>query len=169
MWPFSRRTDAAGLLDPGFTDWHCHVLPGVDDGVRTMAEALEVLEEYGRRGVAEVWLTPHIMEDIPNTTAALRERFSELQAAYSGPVRLHLAAENMLDSLFEERLESGDLLPLGPGGTICWWRPAISARRRASMNCSGASGRGAFIPFSRTPKGMSTWKTETTAASGMKG
>lgn len=116
MWPFRRRTDAAGLLGPGFTDWHCHVLPGVDDGVRTMAEALEVLEEYGRRGVAEVWLTPHIMEDIPNTTAALRERFSELQAAYSGPVRLHLASENMLDSLFEERLESGDLLPLGPGG-----------------------------------------------------
>lgn len=116
MWPFRRRTDAAGLLCPGFTDWHCHVLPGVDDGVRTMAEALEVLEEYGRRGVAEVWLTPHIMEDIPNTTAALLERFSELQAAYSGPVRLHLAAENMLDSLFEERLEMGDLLPLGPGG-----------------------------------------------------
>ena len=75
-----------------------------------------MLEEYGRRGVAEVWLTPHIMEDIPNTTAALRERFYELQAAYSGPVRLHLASENMLDSLFEERLERGDLLPLGPGG-----------------------------------------------------
>lgn len=50
----------------------------------------------------EVWPTPHIMEDIPNTTAHLRERFRELQDAYKGNVILHLAAENMLDSLFEE-------------------------------------------------------------------
>lgn len=92
------------------------MLPGVDDGVRTMAEALEVLEAYGRLGAAELWLTPHIMEDIPNTTEGLRGRFAELQAAYSGPVKLHLAAENMLDSLFEQRLEDGDLLPLGSGG-----------------------------------------------------
>ena len=115
MWPFRKKTESVRIA-PGFTDWHCHVLPGVDDGVRTMAEALEVLDAYGRLGAAELWLTPHIMEDIPNTTEGLRGRFAELQAAYSGPVKLHLAAENMLDSLFEQRLEDGDLLPLGSGG-----------------------------------------------------
>jgi tyrosine-protein phosphatase YwqE len=31
-------------------------------------------------------------------------------------VELHLAAENMLDNLFEKRLEEGDLLPLGDRG-----------------------------------------------------
>ena len=56
------------------------------------------------------------MEDIPNTTVHLRERFAELQASYSGSVELHLAAENMLDGLFEERLEKNDLLPLGENG-----------------------------------------------------
>ena len=56
------------------------------------------------------------MEDIPNTTALLRERFIELQALYIGPIILHLAAENMLDNLFEERLEKKDLLPLGENG-----------------------------------------------------
>ena len=56
------------------------------------------------------------MEDTPNTTAHLRERFAELQAAYSGPITLHLAAENMLDNLFEERLGKNDLLPLGENG-----------------------------------------------------
>ena len=59
---------------------------------------------------------PHIMEDIPNTTAHLRDRFAELQAAYTGGVQLHLAAENMLDNLFEERLGKNDLLPLGENG-----------------------------------------------------
>ena len=40
----------------------------------------------------------------------------ELQATYSGPIKLHLASENMLDNLFEERLEKNDLLPLGESG-----------------------------------------------------
>ncbi len=102
--------ESAYLL--GFTDWHSHILPGVDDGVRSMDEALAILAEYERLGVREVWLTPHIMEDIPNTTQGLRERFSDLQAAYKGRVGLKLAAENMLDSLFEERLENDDLLTL---------------------------------------------------------
>lgn len=117
MWPFSRRIPLrdSGIFN-GFTDWHSHILPGVDDGVRTMEESLEILRLYEGLGVKTVWLTPHIMEDIPNTTARLRERFAELQAAYSGPVTLHLAAENMLDNLFEERLERNDLLPIGGNG-----------------------------------------------------
>lgn len=100
----------------GFVDWHCHILPGVDDGVQTMDEALHILAVYERLGIREVWLTPHIMEDIPNPTARLRERFAELLAAYKGNVVLNLSAENMLDKLFEERLEQGDLLPLGKDG-----------------------------------------------------
>ena len=41
------------------------------------------------------------MEDIPNTTSTLRERFEELKDAYRGTITLHLASENMLDELFE--------------------------------------------------------------------
>lgn len=117
MWPFNKRISLVGSgLFRGFTDWHSHILPGVDDGVETMAEALDILHRYEVLGVKAVWLTPHIMEDCPNTTAALRARFAELQATYKGSVRLNLAAENMLDNLFEERLEQGDLLPLGESG-----------------------------------------------------
>ena len=105
-----------GILN-GATDWHSHILPGVDDGIPTMDDALAVLARYEQLGIKEVWLTPHIMEDIPNTTSELRSRFAELTAAYSGTVKLNLAAENMIDNLFEERLESGDLLPIGQDGT----------------------------------------------------
>lgn len=114
MWPFRKKqTLEESRFFQGFTDWHSHILPGVDDGVQTMEEALQVLAEYERLGVKKVWLTPHIMEDIPNTTAQLKERFAELQTAYDGNMTLHLASENMLDKLFEERLEQNDLLPLG--------------------------------------------------------
>jgi protein-tyrosine phosphatase len=117
MWPFRKKQtlEESGFFR-GFTDWHCHILPGVDDGVQSMEESLQILAEYERLGVKEVWLTPHIMEDIPNTTEKLRGRFAELKAAYQGSVMINLASENMLDNLFEERLEKDDLLPIGKDG-----------------------------------------------------
>ena len=117
MWPFRKRISLADSgIFRGFTDWHCHLLPGVDDGARTMEESLQILSLYEKLGVNEVWMTPHIMEDMPNTTSALKARFEELEAAYQGNIVLHLASENMLDNLFEERLEKNDLLPLGKNG-----------------------------------------------------
>ena len=100
----------------GFIDWHSHILPGVDDGIKRMSDSLEVLRFYEDLGIRHVWLTPHIMEDYPNTTAELRARFEELKKEWNGKVELHLAAENMLDTLFEERLEAGDFLPIGEDG-----------------------------------------------------
>ena len=97
----------------GYTDWHSHLLPGVDDGIKTFDDSLAILSRYESLGVKRVWLTPHIMEDIPNTTESLRQRFDELKSRYSGSIQLSLAAENMLDNIFEERLERGDLLPIG--------------------------------------------------------
>ena len=99
----------------GFTDCHSHLLPGVDDGVKTLEESLAILEEMERLGVRKVWLTPHIMEDIPNETVDLQQKFQELKQMYHGKIELALAAEYMLDNLFEERLEKDDLLPLEEG------------------------------------------------------
>lgn len=101
----------------GFTDWHCHVLPGVDDGLQCQADSLAVLQAYEDAGVSDVWLTPHIMEDMPNTTDLLRERFSGLTSAYQGTVKLHLASENMIDQVLHSRLAVSDLLPLGDDGS----------------------------------------------------
>lgn len=117
MWPFStKRTVAeAGLLQ-GFTDWHCHLLPGVDDGVKELSETLELLAQYEQLGVSHVWLTPHTMEDVPNTPEGLRERFDQLRQAYKGPVRLSLASEHMLDNLFDTRLAGASVMPLGYAG-----------------------------------------------------
>lgn len=117
---FSRKKS---LLETGFlrgwTDWHSHILPGVDDGIPTLEDALAVLRWYEAQGVQEVWLTPHMMEDYPNAPADLRARFAALQQAWDGPVVLHLAAEHMLDALFEQRLEAGEVLPIGPdAGTL---------------------------------------------------
>lgn len=118
MWPFQSKVKSlreSGLLN-GITDWHSHILPGVDDGIKEMEDSLKALAAMEKLGVKDLWLTPHIMEDCPNETKDLRKRFEELNLAYNGKMRLHLAAENMLDNLFEDRLEVNDFLPLGETG-----------------------------------------------------
>lgn len=118
FWPFGPKPQSlkeVRLLE-GITDWHSHILPGVDDGFKTMDDSLKALAELENLGVKELWLTPHIMEDTPNETSFLRERFMELLTQWKGNIKLHLAAENMMDSLFEDRLEANDFLPLGESG-----------------------------------------------------
>lgn len=116
MWPFSKKTTIAqsGLL-AGATDHHSHILPGVDDGVESMEESLRIIATYETAGVKELWLTPHIMEDIPNTPEKLKARFAELEAAYTGNIKLHLAAEYMIDNnlrrLLSDEGEKGNIIP----------------------------------------------------------
>lgn len=100
----------------GFCDCHCHLLPGVDDGVKKVEETIRILDEWELLGVKEVWLTPHIMEDIPNNPDGLKDRFEKLKISYTGNVKLHLAAENMMDGLFLDRLEGNSLLPIRKDG-----------------------------------------------------
>lgn len=118
MWPFKsvKPLKESGMF-AGYVDWHSHILPGVDDGISTMEGALEVLRHYEELGFRKVWLTPHVMEDYPNTTTFLRERFLELKSNWDGNLELRLASENMLDNLFEERLAAKDFLPIGDDGT----------------------------------------------------
>lgn len=102
----------------GFIDCHSHILPGVDDGVKTMKDSLAILERYAQMGIREVVFTPHVMEDVPNTPEDLRKRFAAFCEEYKGPVKLHLAAEYMMDHHFEEQIEKGDLLTHGDGKHI---------------------------------------------------
>ena len=118
MWPFKSSTSSlkeTGIFE-GFTDWHSHILPGVDDGIKTFEESIEVLKAYEELGFKTVWLTPHIMEDYPNETSFLKDRFEELKSKWTGNLELKLSAENMLDTLFEARLEKNDFLPIGDEG-----------------------------------------------------
>ena len=128
MFFFDKKTTiaASGIMQ-GAVDHHSHILPGVDDGVETMDEALRILATYETLGIKELWLTPHTMEDIPNSPEKLKARFAELKAAYSGNIELHLAAEYMIDNHLHKLLQdshskqqgensANTLLPIGTRG-----------------------------------------------------
>lgn len=117
MWPFRSSTvtiAASGLLR-GATEWHCHLLPGVDDGVKQLDETIATLRLMKSVGIEHVQLTPHVMEDVPNQPADLRRHFDELQAKLAADATvpaLSLGTENMLDNLLAERLADGNLQPM---------------------------------------------------------
>lgn len=119
MWPFKKKRYSlidSGLLQ-GMTDCHSHILPGVDDGIQDTDDSLHTLETLYELGIRQFWLTPHIMEDIPNNPADLRRDFETLKTQIASPeIRgaMHLAAEHMLDNLFVRRMAEGNVLPFTP-------------------------------------------------------
>ncbi|MDO6693238.1 tyrosine protein phosphatase [Aliiglaciecola sp. 3_MG-2023] len=61
-------------------DIHSHILPGVDDGAKTLAEALDMLKMAVDQGVKTQVLTPHIHYGrYENTKADLINRFAQFQ------------------------------------------------------------------------------------------
>jgi protein-tyrosine phosphatase len=65
-------------------DLHSHILPGLDDGVRSLGEARELARNAAREGVTAIAATPHVRWDYPTTAdqmeegvAALRRDFDE--------------------------------------------------------------------------------------------
>lgn len=80
-------------------DLHSHLLPGVDDGSRSVDQSLKVLGEMGRLGVTDVCLTPHLQASRAESGPPLsHERsFEGLRARAPANPRLHRGAEVMLD------------------------------------------------------------------------
>ena len=51
-------------------DLHCHILPGVDDGPATVAEALALARVARDDGITTIAATPHVNSDYPAVGAA---------------------------------------------------------------------------------------------------
>ena len=112
MFFIKKKIIDSGILK-GMYDVHSHILPGVDDGVQTVEESLQILSFYEEQGVRRVIFTPHIMENYPKNNAKfLRAEFAKFQDIYNGDIELSLAAEHMLDNGFNKHLASSELLCL---------------------------------------------------------
>lgn len=55
-------------------DFHSHILPGVDDGSRTVAESLEMLNMAADQGIRHMVATPHFYANYDSPTAFLERR-----------------------------------------------------------------------------------------------
>lgn len=67
------------------TDFHSHLLPGLDDGVQTMEESLEVIEALSRLGYRRLVTDAYVMADrYPNSSKTITEKCREVRAAIEG-------------------------------------------------------------------------------------
>lgn len=103
----------------GYIDLHCHYIPGVDDGVRTVEESIRLCAGLFRIGYERVIATPHIRTAMfENNKAGLIAAFEQLQRAVettAGLPALGLASEHFCDDVFFELFAAGNALPY-PGG-----------------------------------------------------
>jgi len=97
---------------------HSHLLAGLDDGVKSHDEAVEVIENFYRLGYRKLITTPHIMSDYyPNEPEQILEKLAELNKVLQEKqigVAVEAAAEYFLDeSLMAKIAEQKSLLTFG--------------------------------------------------------
>jgi protein-tyrosine phosphatase len=97
-------------------DMHSHLIPGIDDGAKTMEESIRLVRKLHQLGYKKLITTPHINARFPNTPAIIREGLEKLKHAVKGagiPVEVDAAAEYYMEDGFKKIMEKGRLMTFG--------------------------------------------------------
>jgi len=113
---FSKKKYLIDLLE-GFVDMHNHLLPGIDDGAKTVADSIELIKGFAEFGVQNFIATPHIMHNYyDNTPTTIQNALSLLQQEVKNnaldQVVIRASAEHMIDSNFETILADNQIMPM---------------------------------------------------------
>lgn len=104
-----------------FVDIHMHILPGVDDGARTLDDALDMARMAYESGTKIVVATPHLRSDFPEVHAdEIASRCRDLRAALTAAdVRVEVVegGEVSLPWALGADLEELGLVTIGQRGT----------------------------------------------------
>jgi protein-tyrosine phosphatase len=100
-------------------DFHSHLLPAVDDGIETYADARLTITHLQKLGFIGAVLTPHLYRGVfDNEAQKLRETFNTFlaQLQHDGvEFPLYLAGEYFADAHFLRLIEEGDMLHISVG------------------------------------------------------
>lgn len=101
----------------GMIDLHCHILPGVDDGPRSVEESLIMAESALRDGVRTVVATPHMLNglyenDLASVHAGLAALEQEL-AKRRLRLRLHVGGDVHAVPGMVEAVRNGSAVTVG--------------------------------------------------------
>lgn len=99
------------------TDLHSHLIPGIDDGSKTMEDSLAMLERFIDLGFKKVITTPHIMSDFyKNTPAIITSGLEDLRKAAKVAnldIEIEAAAEYYIDHQMSAYIKAGEILTFG--------------------------------------------------------
>jgi protein-tyrosine phosphatase len=107
---FQKKIFLVDLLE-GFTDFHNHLLPGIDDGASNTEDAIAMIEKFNQFGITDFVASPHIMgEFYPNTPETIYPALEKLKKALPKGNSIKAAGEYMMDQLLIEHLEKENVL-----------------------------------------------------------
>ena len=113
---FKQKPVLKELIPNKFVDIHSHVLPGIDDGAKSIDDTISLLSQMKEMGFETVITTPHIITNIwNNTESSIRDKHIETSNLVSETIvatNFKAAAEYMIDSFFLKRLSSEKLLTI---------------------------------------------------------
>ncbi len=146
-------------------DLHSHLLPGVDDGSRTVARSVVVLRHLAELGLTDICLTPHLTASraehgIP---PAYDTAFAALLAAAPPGVRLHRGAEIMLDRPFSAAAASNRALTLGGSRYVLVEFPRIVPRDTVLTALTQVAASG-LVPVLAHPERYSSCSVDAASA-----
>lgn len=101
-------------------DIHCHILPNMDDGAQSMAEALEMARLAVQSGVTDIIATPHfpadmLQEKLPQKVLRTLEQFQKALEKVQIPLKVHPGAEILCLPDAVTLARQGQLPTLGQG------------------------------------------------------
>ena len=113
---FNKKKFLVDFLE-GLVDIHNHILPGIDDGAKTVEESLELIKNFSDFGIRNFIATPHIMHNYyPNDANTINTSLTLLKNGLLmnevKGVCVKAAAEHMIDANFETILENRGIMPL---------------------------------------------------------
>lgn len=110
---FSKKTFLKDLIPDEHVDIHCHVLPGIDDGAKSIDDAFSLTQSLKKLGFKHCIATPHIMGSTwENTPESISTAYEKLRAEKEIPLNLSYAAEYMIDPNFIQLYQTNSLLAL---------------------------------------------------------
>jgi protein-tyrosine phosphatase len=115
---------AGDAVPAGMVDFHSHLVPGVDDGARDLAEAVRAVETLASEGIRHVLTTPHLDASVISRTELFEKQQREVEEAWfrvvdscvdrDPPMSFHLGREILLDTATPELSDPRVRLNGGP-------------------------------------------------------
>jgi len=98
-------------------DMHSHLIPGIDDGSRSMDETIAMLAKFESLGYKKIITTPHIMQEVyPNTSEIINQGLKQVQETAKSlglSIEIEAAAEYYFDDHLIQLIKQKDILSFG--------------------------------------------------------
>lgn len=98
-------------------DMHSHLIPGIDDGSKSMDETIALLAKFQDLGYRKVITTPHVMSDYYRNSSDIilagLENVRNVATQLGLSIEIEAAAEYYFDDHFLDLIKKRDLLSFG--------------------------------------------------------